>query len=76
MFQQAHLHVLADEPRSPSHLRACPACQGGNLKHYVYVSSAGAYKANSVEPMHVEGDARKSSAGGQQGAAAVGGATS
>jgi hypothetical protein len=33
-------------------------------RHYVFVSSAGAYKANSIEPMHVEGDERKSSAGG------------
>jgi nucleoside-diphosphate-sugar epimerase len=33
------------------------------VKHYVFVGSAGAYVANSVEPMHVEGDARKSSAG-------------
>ena len=31
--------------------------------HFVFVGSAGAYNANSVEPMHVEGDARKSSAG-------------
>ena len=29
----------------------------------MFVGSAGAYNANSVEPMHVEGDARKSSAG-------------
>lgn len=35
----------------------------GKVKHYVFVASAGAYVANSVEPMHVEGDARKSSAG-------------
>lgn len=35
----------------------------GKVKHYVFVGSAGAYNANSVEPMHVEGDARKSSAG-------------
>lgn len=33
------------------------------LKHYVYVSSAGAYKANSVEPMHIEHDERKATAG-------------
>lgn len=32
-------------------------------KHYVFVASAGAYKANSIEPCVVEGDARKSSAG-------------
>ncbi|KAK9813920.1 hypothetical protein WJX73_004793 [Symbiochloris irregularis] len=31
--------------------------------HFVFVGSAGAYNANSIEPMHVEGDARKSSAG-------------
>lgn len=35
----------------------------GRVSHYVYVSSAGAYDANSVEPMHVEGDSRKASAG-------------
>jgi len=35
----------------------------GMCRHYVFVSSAGAYKANSIEPMHVEGDERKSSAG-------------
>eukprot|EP00877_Chromochloris_zofingiensis_P002016 jgi/Chrzof1/11815/Cz06g11010.t1 len=34
-----------------------------SVKHYVFVSSAGAYKADSIEPMHMEGDARKSSAG-------------
>lgn len=39
------------------------AFKGKGLKHYVYVSSAGAYKANSIEPMHVEGDVRKASAG-------------
>ncbi|KAF8070909.1 CSP41A [Scenedesmus sp. PABB004] len=35
----------------------------GMCKHYVFVASAGAYKADSTEPMHVEGDERKSSAG-------------
>lgn len=35
----------------------------GKVKHYVFVGSAGAYAANSVEPMHVEGDKRKASAG-------------
>ncbi|GMH42227.1 hypothetical protein BSKO_10146 [Bryopsis sp. KO-2023] len=35
----------------------------GKVAHYVFVSSAGAYEANSVEPMHVEGDPRKASAG-------------
>jgi len=35
----------------------------GKVKHYVFVSSAGAYKANSVEPIHMEGDERKASAG-------------
>jgi hypothetical protein len=43
--------------------RSFPPAQRNGL-HYVYVSSAGAYKANSIEPMHVEGDERKSSAGG------------
>lgn len=33
------------------------------MKHYVFVASAGAYTANEIEPLHVEGDARKSSAG-------------
>jgi hypothetical protein len=32
----------------------------GKVKHYVFVASAGAYKDNGVEPMRVEGDARKS----------------
>lgn len=35
----------------------------GKVKHYVFVGSAGAYAANDVEPMHVEGDKRKASAG-------------
>ncbi len=35
----------------------------GKVQHYMFVSSAGAYEANSVEPMHVEGDSRKKSAG-------------
>lgn len=35
----------------------------GKVSHYVFVGSAGAYVANAVEPMHVEGDPRKSSAG-------------
>jgi len=35
----------------------------GKVKHYVFVGSAGAYVANDVEPMHVEGDKRKASAG-------------
>ena len=35
----------------------------GKVQHYMFVSSAGAYDANSVEPMHVEGDPRKKSAG-------------
>jgi hypothetical protein len=35
----------------------------GKLKHYVFVASAGAYKADPIEPCHFEGDARKSSAG-------------
>jgi hypothetical protein len=32
-------------------------------RHYVFVASAGAYKASNIEPMHVEGDERKASAG-------------
>lgn len=35
----------------------------GMVKHYVFVSSAGAYKADPIEPIHVEGDARKATAG-------------
>jgi len=38
-------------------------CCQGMCKHYVFVSSAGAYKANNIEPMHFEGDDRKASAG-------------
>ena len=30
----------------------------GKVSQYVFVASAGAYKADSIEPMHVEGDAR------------------
>jgi len=33
------------------------------LKNYVFIASAGAYNANRVEPMHVEGDPRKEKAG-------------
>ncbi|GAB4816081.1 hypothetical protein N2152v2_003127 [Parachlorella kessleri] len=35
----------------------------GKVKNYVFVGSAGAYAADDVLPMHVEGDKRKSSAG-------------
>ncbi|KAG1681385.1 hypothetical protein FOA52_007433 [Chlamydomonas sp. UWO 241] len=35
----------------------------GKCKHFVFVASAGAYKADPIEPMHMEGDARKASAG-------------
>lgn len=35
----------------------------GKVAHYIFVASAGAYKADSVQPQAVEGDARKSSAG-------------
>jgi len=35
----------------------------GMCRHYVFVASAGAYKASNIEPMHVEGDERKASAG-------------
>jgi len=37
--------------------------KGKGLKHFIFVSSAGAYKADSIEPMHVEGDNRKATAG-------------
>ncbi len=33
------------------------------VEHYVFVGSAGAYNPNPIEPIHLEGDARKSSAG-------------
>lgn len=33
------------------------------VQHYAFVSSAGAYVAGPIEPEHVEGDARKASAG-------------
>ena len=33
------------------------------VKHYAFVSSAGAYVAGPIQPEHVEGDARKASAG-------------
>jgi len=33
------------------------------VAHYVFVASAGAYNLSPIEPMHVEGDPRKSSAG-------------
>lgn len=35
----------------------------GNVQHYAFVASAGAYKADDIEPMLVEGDERKASAG-------------
>ena len=35
----------------------------GKLQHYVFVSSAGAYAPNPIEPCHLEGDPRKASAG-------------
>ena len=34
-----------------------------SAKHYVFVGSAGAYDANPIEPLHVEGDKRKAKAG-------------
>lgn len=33
------------------------------MKNFVFVGSAGAYDANSIEPLHVEGDKRKAKAG-------------
>ena len=54
--------LQADLPGLPASHRFPPFVQG-KVKHYVFVGSAGAYAANSVEPMHVEGDKRKSSAG-------------
>ena len=35
----------------------------GKVSHYVFVGSAGAYKANKVEPVLTEGEPRKESAG-------------
>ena len=49
--------------------RTCAHCYGvcsarqGKVAHYVFVASAGAYNLSPIEPMHVEGDPRKSSAG-------------
>ncbi len=40
-----------------------PPSLQGSVQHYAFVGSAGAYKANDVEPMLVEGDERKASAG-------------
>ena len=48
---------------SPAQLLLLLFLLQGKVKHYVFVGSAGAYEANSVEPMHVEGDKRKPSAG-------------
>lgn len=39
------------------------ACVWLQVSQYCFIGSAGAYEANSTEPMHVEGDARKASAG-------------
>lgn len=36
------------------------------MKQFCFVGSAGAYEANASEPMHVEGDPRKASAGHKQ----------
>jgi hypothetical protein len=36
----------------------CPS----QVQQYHFVDSAGAYKENDIEPMHMEGDERKSSA--------------
>jgi nucleoside-diphosphate-sugar epimerase len=44
-------------------LIAAAAAQGKKVKHYVFVSSAGAYTPSPIEPGHWEGDARKASAG-------------
>ena len=50
--------------RSPTQLPPIPrTAPQGRVKHYVFVGSAGAYAADSTEPMHVEGDKRKASAG-------------
>ena len=43
-------------------LKCCHSVQD-SVKHYVFVASAGAYKDKDTEPMHFEGDERKSSAG-------------
>ena len=49
-------------PRVTSPTRYC-LCLQGKVSHYVFVSSAGAYKAGNIEPQHFVGDARKASAG-------------
>ena len=35
----------------------------GYVQQFIFVASAGAYVANDIEPMHVEGDPRKEQAG-------------
>ena len=47
----------------PSANPAPAPCVQGKVSHYVFVGSAGAYVADPIEPMHVEGDKRKASAG-------------
>ncbi len=48
---------------SPSWADALAVAWQGKVAHYVFVGSAGAYNADPIEPMHFEGDKRKSSAG-------------
>ena len=62
MSARLFVKFRADLPQLPV-FYCLPILVQGKVKHYVFVGSAGAYAANSVEPMHVEGDKRKSSAG-------------
>ena len=52
------MHLTVRRMRAAAEQRKCTAAQG-KVKHYVFVASAGAYKDDPVEPMRVEGDARK-----------------
>lgn len=54
-----------DDKSSDIGLRAGRTASGvqKGVKHYVFVASAGAYNPNPIEPIHMEGDPRKSSAG-------------
>jgi hypothetical protein len=56
-------HSASPNPLPRIHPPPTHPTQQGMCRHYVFVSSAGAYKANNIEPMHFEGDERKSSAG-------------
>ncbi len=58
-----HSQPRASQRTPVSHPARPPPLAQHKVNHYVFVSSAGAYKADPIEPCHFEGDARKSSAG-------------